>query len=262
MKVIVITGSTRGIGYGLADAFLELKNAVIVSGRNSDNVDQAVARLSEKHQAATILGQPCDVRQPQQVQTLWDVAKKQFGRVDIWINNAGISQSLADIRQLLPEEMAAIVETNILGTLYGSRVALNGMIQQGSGALYNMEGLGSNGRKQPGVTLYGTTKYAVRYLNEVLAMEAKETPVLVGALAPGMVVTDLLTDPYANRPEQWEKDKRIFNILSDRVETVTPWMAKQILQNKKNGARIQWYRRGRMIGRFLSAPFRKRQVVD
>lgn len=262
MKIIVITGSTRGIGYGLADAFLDLGQAVVVSGRGQPGVEVASDSLSRKHQGATILGQPCDVTQAEQVQALWDAAEAHFGRVDIWINNAGVSQTLGDIRQLPPEQMATIVETNILGTLYGSRVALNGMIEQGFGALYNMEGLGSNGRKQAGIALYGTTKYAIRYLNEALEMETRDSPVLVGALSPGMVVTDLLTDPYADRPEQWEKDKRILNILSDRVETVTPWMAREILANEKHGARINWNRRGRLLVRFLTAPFRRRQVID
>ncbi|MFN2220918.1 MAG: SDR family oxidoreductase [Chloroflexota bacterium] len=262
MKIIVITGSTRGIGYGLADAFLDLGQAVVISGRSQAGVDEAVEALSGKHQGAAILGWPCDVTQAEQVQALWDATREHFQQVDIWINNAGVSQSLADVRQLPPQQMATIVETNILGTLYGSRVALNGMIEQGFGALYNMEGLGSNGRKQAHVTVYGTTKYAIRYLNEVLEMETKDTPVLVGALLPGMVVTDILTAPYADRPEQWEKDKRIFNILADRVETVTPWMAKEILTNEKHGARINWNRRGRMLTRFLTAPFRRRRVVD
>jgi NAD(P)-dependent dehydrogenase (short-subunit alcohol dehydrogenase family) len=262
MKIIVITGSTRGIGYGLADAFLDLGQAVVISGRHQATVDKAVGALSQAHEGAAILGQPCDVTQAKQVQALWDLTKAHFGRVDIWINNAGVSQSLADVRELPPQDMAAMVETNILGTLYGSQVALNGMMEQGFGALYNMEGLGSNGRKQPGVTVYGATKRAIRYLDEVLEMEMRDTSVLVGALLPGMVVTDILTAPYADRPEQWEEDKRIFNILADRVETVTPWMAREILANKKHGARINWNRRGRLTVRFLTAPFRRRQVVD
>jgi NAD(P)-dependent dehydrogenase (short-subunit alcohol dehydrogenase family) len=262
MKIVVITGSTRGIGYGLAEAFLDLGHAVVISGRSQASVNEAISTLDQKHENATLLGKACDVTQPEQVEALWREGKERFGQIDIWINNAGMSQPLAEVRRLTPEQMATIVETNLLGTLYGSRVAINGMLDQGFGALYNMEGLGSNGRKQPGITLYGTTKYAIRYLDEVLAMEAKDTPVLVGALAPGMVVTDLLLAPYANQPEQLEKDKRILNLLSDRVETVAPWMAKEILRNKKQGARINWNRRGRILGRFLTAPFRKRQVLD
>ena len=262
MKTIVITGSTRGIGFGLADAFLDMNCSLILSGRTQTGVDAAMAVLLQKHEGASILGYPCDVTQAEQVLALWDAAKDHFSNVDVWINNAGVGQSFGDVRQLKPEQMAAPVETNILGTLYGSRVALNGMIEQGYGALYNMEGLGSNGRKQPGITVYGATKYAVRYITEALAIETKDTPIIVGALSPGMVVTDILTEPYVDRPEQWEKDRRVLNILCDRVETVTPWMAQEIINNEKSGVRINWYRRGKIIRRFLRAPFRQRQVVD
>ena len=83
---------------------------------------------------------------------------------------------------------------------------------------------------------------------------------LVGALQPGMVATDLLTQQYKDRPEQWERDKRIFNILSDRVETVTPWLAQRVLANRKTGVRITWLTRAKLMGRFLTAPFHKRDV--
>jgi short-subunit dehydrogenase len=141
-------------------------------------------------------------------------------------------------------------------------VALDGMVEQGFGALYNMKGMGSNGRKQRGVNLYGTTKAAIRYLNEALAMETGDLPVIVGALAPGMVITDMITEPYEDRPERWEKDKRIFNIIGDRVESVTPWLAAEILKNDKSGVTIKRYKPWSVFLRFLTAPFVKRQVVD
>jgi short-subunit dehydrogenase len=262
MQTIVITGSTRGIGYGLADAFLDRGCSLMISGRTQAGVDEAVTTLLRKHEGAAILGYPCDVARPEQVQTLWDVAIERFGRVDIWINNAGVGQPFGEIRQLPPEQLATPVQTNILGTLYGSRVALNGMVEQGFGALYNMEGLGSNGRKQPGLALYGATKYTVRYITEALAIETKDTPIIVGALSPGMVVTDILLTPYEGRPDKWQKDKRVLNILCDRVETVAPWLAKEILSNEKSGVRISWYRRGKLLRRFLAAPFRSRQIID
>jgi NAD(P)-dependent dehydrogenase (short-subunit alcohol dehydrogenase family) len=81
MKAIVITGSTRGIGYGLADSFLSLGCRVIISGRTQASVEQAVAKLSPKHQAERIFGHPCDVTQFEQVQALWDAAKAHFGQV-------------------------------------------------------------------------------------------------------------------------------------------------------------------------------------
>lgn len=262
MKVIVITGSSRGIGFGLAEAFLDRACAVCVSGRSRESTDKAVALLAGKHPAGRILDQPCDVTQPAQVQALWDAAAEHFGRIDIWINNAGLANELSDFRELSPETIAAVVETNVLGTLFGCRVALNGMVEQGFGALYNMEGHGSSGRKQAGLTLYGTSKNALPYLFDCLVDEVEDTPIIVGALRPGMVWTEMISDQFEARPEVWERSKGILNIIMDRVETVAPWLADEILANEKNGARISWLSRRKMAGRFLTAPFSKRQIVE
>ena len=71
-----------------------------------------------------------------------------------------------------------------------------------------------------------------------------DTPVIVGAIRPGMVATDMLLQQDRDRPDRWEEAKRIFNILADQPETVTPWIADRVLANTKNGARIQWLSRG------------------
>jgi NAD(P)-dependent dehydrogenase (short-subunit alcohol dehydrogenase family) len=262
MKTIVITGSTRGIGYGLADSFLALGCAATISGRAPAGVEKAVAELSAKHKADRVFGHPCDVTDFEQVQALWDVAQAHWGQIDIWINNAGVSHPQANLWELTPEQIRAVVVTNLAGAMYGSKVALRGMLEQGFGSLYNLEGLGSDGRKVEGLALYGSTKCALRYLDESLAQETRGTPVLVGALRPGMVVTDMLTRQYVERPEEWEQAKRIFNILADRVETVTPWLARQVLANDKTGVCITWMTRRKSIGRFLSAPFRKRDLFE
>jgi len=125
-----------------------------------------------------------------------------------------------------------------------------------------MEGLGSDGRILEGLAYYGTSNAGRNYFNHVLIKEAKDTPVIIGTLHPGMVATDLLTKPYEDRPEDWERAKRIFNILADRVETVTPWMATQILKNEKSGVRISWSSRWKILGRFLTSPFTKRDIFE
>jgi NAD(P)-dependent dehydrogenase (short-subunit alcohol dehydrogenase family) len=73
-KVIVITGSTRGIGLGLADAFLSKGCSVAVSGRNQETVEKSAANLRLKHANAQVFGVPCDVRQPEEIQSLWNKA--------------------------------------------------------------------------------------------------------------------------------------------------------------------------------------------
>ena len=70
------------------------------------------------------------------------------------------------------EELTGAIATNLLGTAYESQVAMKGMLSQGFGAIYNMEGMGGDGRKHAGLTMYGTSKYAVHYFTESLALEA------------------------------------------------------------------------------------------
>lgn len=260
MKNIVITGSTRGIGFGLAQAFLMRGCAVMISGRAQNNVHAALEKLRNEFPESNLLGQMCDVREPDQVQALWDCATDAWGSVDIWINNAGTSGSEASIWDLPPEETAAVIDTNILGTIYSCQVAVHGMLNQGSGAIYNMEGMGSDGRMHSGLTTYGTSKYALSYFSRALAKELKDKPIIIGSLRPGMVITALLTDQYRDRPEEFERAKRIFNIIAERVETVTPWLAERMLANTNSGVVLSFSSRWKLSWRFLTAPFNKRDL--
>ncbi len=264
MKTVVITGSTHGIGYGLANAFLERGCAVVVNGRRQASVDEAVESLAKRHGSDRISGFPSDMSEFNQVQALWNAAVERFERVDIWINNAGISNFQAMFWTISPEEIRQVIETNLLGAEYGCRVALAGMIEQGGGALYNMGGAGSRGgHSVPGLAPYETTKAGLAYFTKALAAEAKDTPVIVSLLLPGMVLTNMLTGQEERlSPQQWQRVKNVINILADKVETVTPWMAEAVLKNDKNGAVISYLSQFKAMGRFLMAPFRKRKILE
>ncbi len=175
-KSVVITGSTRGIGYSLAAAFLDRGCFVTVSGRTTQAVNEAVKKLGAKYAEKQIFGCTCDVTDFLQVQKLWDEAKQQFGRIDIWINNAGTATPMLNFWELTPDQYAEVVHTNIIGTMYGSKVAIIGMIIQGYGAVYNMEGFGAKGRGMRGMALYGSTKASVHFINLSLADEVKSNP--------------------------------------------------------------------------------------
>ncbi|MGB2955649.1 MAG: SDR family oxidoreductase [Anaerolineales bacterium] len=263
MKTIIITGSTRGIGFGLAENFLKLGQQVVISGRSQESVNKAVQNLSERYPAEHMLGVPCDMRVYSQVENLWKVTSHHFGKVDIWVNNAGIGHPQTNFWKLTENQITELINTNIIGAMFGARVALAGFLAQRSGAFYNMEGLGSDGRRVEGLTLYGTSKSGLHYLTNSLAEEVKDTGVIVGAISPGMVITDFILDQYEDRdPEEWEKAKWIFNILADKVETVTPYLAGQVLKNRQNGARINWLNRGKMIWRFMTASMTKRDLFQ
>jgi NAD(P)-dependent dehydrogenase (short-subunit alcohol dehydrogenase family) len=260
MKTVVITGSTRGIGFGMAEAFLARGCVVVVSGRGREGTDRAAAALSARHPADRILGTPCDAGDYRQVKALWDAAAARFGGVDIWVNNAGVSRPQRKVWENPPEDLRTVVETNLLGALNGTKVAMEGMLAQGRGAIYNMEGMGAEGGRVEGLALYGLTKRAIAYLDRALAAEARGTPIIVGAILPGMVATEMLSDQYKDRPEEWGRAKRIFNILADPVDEIAPWAAERMLRNTRSGIVMKRRSSIGLMGRFLLAPFRKREL--
>jgi NAD(P)-dependent dehydrogenase (short-subunit alcohol dehydrogenase family) len=263
MKSTVITGSTRGIGFALAAGFLDRGCRVTISGRSQASVDDAIRELSVHHDPENLHGQPCDVTEIEQVRALWAASKARWGAVDVWINNAGQGNPYLPFWQQEPDTMRAIVEANLLGTMYGTLAALEGMREQGRGQIYNMEGFGSDGRTRPGLTVYASTKSAVRTFTRSLLREIEETgddSVLLGTLSPGMVLTDLLIGAAEARPAELDRVKRVFNILADRAETVAPWLVDRILANDRQGTHIAWLTRAKVMGRFLTAPFNRRDL--
>jgi short-subunit dehydrogenase len=153
-----------------------------------------------------------------------------------------------------------VIDVDLLGLVFGTQVALRGMNEQGFGQIYNMEGFGSDGAVRPGMSVYGAAKRAVRYYTRTVVKETKGTPVKVGTLSPGIVITDFITDMYRDDPTGYEKSKKIFNILGDKVETVTPWLANKVLQNDRAGASFKWLTPGKAFSRFLTAGFRRRDL--
>ena len=259
-KRIVITGSTRGIGRGLAQEFLARDCSVAVSGRSPGAVERAVEELAAAHGPERVAGAACDVTDADQVRGLWQAAAGAFGEIDIWINNAGVSIGRMPLWEQPDDDLRRVVEANLTGTLFGLKVPVAAMLAQGHGQVWLTEGFGSDGAAQPGMAAYGATKRAVRYLRKAMLTETRRTPVQVGTLSPGIVVTDLLVGDYEPASESWEKAKRIFNILGDRVETVTPWLAEHVLAADKHATHIAWLTRRKAFARFVLATFRKRDL--
>ena len=234
----------------------------MIGGRSGEATVRAAEQLSAGREAGRVFGQACDVTKPAEVESLWGASQSRFGKVDIWINNAGHAGDMAMVWEHSAEAAQAVVASNVLGVIHGSQTAMRGMLAQGFGAIYNMEGMGSDGRKHAGLTFYGTTKAAIHYFTEGLVLEAKDAPVIVGGLRPGMVATDMIRDRYKGRPEEWERAKRIFNIIAEPVEVVSPWLADRMLANTKNGAIISFSNPLRLSGKFVRSLFVKREVFS
>jgi NAD(P)-dependent dehydrogenase (short-subunit alcohol dehydrogenase family) len=260
MKNVVITGSTRGIGHGLAREFLKRQCRVIITGRSPDQVEAVVGDFANEYGADNVAGTVCEVTSCRSIEGLWDFAVEKFGAVDVWVNNAGMSIKRAPLSEQDANDIAAIVKTNLTGMLYANKVAVAGMTGQGSGQIWNMEGFGSGGQTAPGMAPYGCTKAAVTYLIKALQKEIKDTGIQVCTLSPGIVVTDLLVGDYDLSSPEWQKTKKFLNILGDNVETVTPFLVDGILKTDKTGAKVAWLTTGKAFRRFMTAAFNKRDL--
>lgn len=122
------------------------------------------------------------------------------------------------------------------------------MLGQGGGRVYTMEGLGGRGEQRPGLTIYGATKYAVRYVTTALARATTKTSVAVGSISPGMVRTDLLQRSVD--PARAAQAERVFALLADEVDTVAPWLADRVLADP-GGGRIAWLTPARTVPRVV-----------
>lgn len=259
---VVITGSTRGIGLGLAQAFLALGWCVVISGRQASQVQQSLNQLMQRYGDQYIRGYCCDVTQASELKQLWDFAITHFQQVNIWINNAGSSNSAKALIDISANELQQVINTNILGCMLGSQIALQGMLKQGFGQIFNMEGWGSRGEWSAGMTPYATSKRAVGYFSDALYKETKDTPIKVGTLSPGMVATDLLVGSWVQgEKKNWHKMKWLFMFVIDPVEPVSQYLVKRMVNNTKTHVRIVWMTPLRLFSRFFQPYYWRRNPI-
>ena len=172
MKSVVITGSARGFGLCQAKKFKELGYNVAISDVNEVNLQKALEELNNINSNNTkAISVKCDVTNEEDLEKLYLSAKEVFNSVDIWINNAGVNSPDKPVYLLTDKEVEFILNVDLKGTIYGSKVAFKHMKEQGFGKIYNVEGYGSNDAMMTGLTMYGTAKRAVTYFTQSLAKE-------------------------------------------------------------------------------------------
>jgi len=239
MITVIITGSTRGIGLGMAKEFLDRGHQVVINGRKKDKVDEVVKVLAQD--GADVCGLAGSTAESETHQHLIDLAVKTYGKVDFYINNAGIPNPHKPYKDLDKKDVKSLLDTNVYGLMIGTSIAVNHMLKQGSGKIFNMEGFGSDGRMRENLTLYGTSKRAVNYFSKSLSRELKDSDIQIGTINPGMVRTDLIDQSMefgtAKEKRQFEK---VYRILAEDVDVVTKFLVEHLLRSKKNYDKISF----------------------
>lgn len=187
-KVVVITGSTRGIGRAMAEACAAEGATVVVSSRTASAVDETVEAL--RASGANVSGLICDVARDEDLAALLAHAVAAHGGVDVWVNNAGVSLGMRRHVDTSPEEIRRIVAVNLTATMVASRMLVGYLVGRGGGVLINVSGRGGRGDSAAYTAAYAATKAGVMAFTKSVAAEHRNDPLSVLVFMPGMVDTD------------------------------------------------------------------------
>ncbi|MBN1279223.1 MAG: SDR family oxidoreductase [Chlorobiaceae bacterium] len=210
-KVAVITGSTRGIGKAIALRFLDEGASVVVTSSSQSNVNAAVAGLPQDR----VYGYACDVSSLREMERLVETSAGRFGRIDCFINNAGISEPFCQITAGDPVLWSRVVDTNLKGTYYGTRVAIAYFLRENiPGKIINMAGSGTDpGSNTPFISAYGSTKAAIARFTFAIAAEYRQTSLSIMLLHPGLVRTGMVS--AENPTPELARQLATFNTILD-----------------------------------------------
>jgi len=190
-RVALITGGTRGIGRGIAEAFLAEGAAVVVTGKSEDKGKQAIAEMGVGDRAVFL---SCDVRVQPELEAVVDAARKHFGRLDILVNNAGGTDGWAMIHELSDEAWQNALNWNINAAFWGTRRALRYMLEHNWGRVINISSVEGKQANKVAVSHYITNKHALNGFTKAVACEYGTLGITSNAICPGAVETDLLKE--------------------------------------------------------------------
>jgi 3-oxoacyl-[acyl-carrier protein] reductase len=186
-RVAVITGGSRGIGAATAGALAERGAAVVVSGRDGDRLQAVVKDLEGRGVSA--LGVVADVARREDADRLVDATKERFGRIDVLVNNAGMIRDGLLVR-MRDEDWDRVIEVNLRGAFLLTRAAAKVMMRQKSGRIINVtSAAGAMGNA--GQANYSAAKAGLIGLTKASARELAHWSILVNAVAPGLIDTDM-----------------------------------------------------------------------
>ena len=241
-KIVVITGSTRGFGFAIAEAMLAAGATVAVTGRSQDAVSATLEKLQPKGRAN---GFVLDVRSEEQIYKLVEDVLKEFGQIDIWINNAGYSNAAGMMLDMDPEEALDMFLSNDLGVFRCTQAVMRSMLPRKQGMLVNIYGNGSFLRPASPTGLYGTTKAWITSFTRTLAKELKGSGVQILGFSPGMMTTDMLTNPIVigeNGREMLKNFGFVLRFLGQPAAYAADKLVKAILGNTREFTEVKLFK--------------------
>ncbi len=220
-KVAVITGASRGLGAGLAERFLERGLRVAACARRRPALADDESRL---------LTRAADVTDTDAMAQLCTAAVERFGRVDLWINNAGLLAPIGPLRDNDPGAFALHMQVNVVGVFNGSRAFIRHLhARGGDGVLLNISS-GAARNAYAGWSAYCAGKAALDRMSEAIALEEADSGLRVHAVAPGIIDTDMQTMIRSSTPEQFPRVQKFLDLKTKGAFSSPPFVADRLLE--------------------------------
>ena len=186
-KVAIVTGGTRGIGLAIARLLAEDGASVVVSGRDAARLDAAVKELESL--GAPAMAVAADAAKREDADRLVETTRERFGRIDVLVNNAGITRDQLLVR-MKDDDWDQVLDTNLRGVFLMTRAVGKVMMRQKSGRIINIAST-AGAMGNPGQVNYSAAKAGVIGLTKAAARELAHWNILVNAVAPGLIETDM-----------------------------------------------------------------------
>jgi len=214
-KVAIVTGATKGIGRGIAEALALEGVRVCISARKASEVEETVEALNQLGGGKTI-GFVCDVRDHAQVKSLFERATAELGGVDILVNNAGVGM-FTSVEEMAPEDFRAILETNLFGVFYCCHEAIPLMKARGGGYIINISSL-AGANPHPRMAAYNASKFGLNGFSEALMQEVRHDGIKVSYIMPGSVNTEFGGDSPSEQNSWQLQPSDIARVVIDLLQ--------------------------------------------
>lgn len=213
-KIIVITGGSQGFGLALAGALKNEDCRVVISSNEKECLESASKELGVDHFLA-------DVTSFEDIKKLAEYTVQNYGRIDVWINNAGIQIAPSLVEEVDIKKLHNLFEINFFGYFYGCKVVIPYFKKQNSGVIININSTaGLEGK--PNISVYSSSKFAIKGLTESLRKELMGSNINVYQIFPGGMQTDIYKEKYPDDIKEYMSVKSVVEKVIVNLKSETP----------------------------------------
>lgn len=211
-KVVVVTGASMGIGEAIAKLFADYGARVVLLSRDAARAEVARGRIGHTENTIAL---SCDVRNREEIDRVLGLTLHHFGRVDVWINNAGRGL-IASVASMNPEDYRDIFETNLFGTIASMQAVLPVMKQQHSGSIINISSVAGH-IPLPYGAVYSATKFAMNAIGKAAGVELRKSGIHVMTVCPGYIATEFHANAIQGNERGQVRPQKQRGVTADRV---------------------------------------------